>query len=156
MSREDNHTRESLSEVVRAVLPAPTTALARSSAAAPLAGRPLPKQTTGNDHGNPPVITPSQLSCQPSHGPRAAFDKAAAQRRAFNRLQPACAPLLALREDPRALAVALERLAELLPSVDPVGLAACLDYVLFPLLFTVDSAALLRAPAQPGNPLAQT
>lgn len=156
MSSEDNHTRNSAYEVVGAVLPAPSMALARSSAAAPLAGRPLPKQTTGNGHENLPMVIPSQLSCQTSHGPRAAVDKAAAQRCAFNRLQPACAPLLALREDPRALAVALERLAELLPSVDPVGLAACLDYVLFPLLFTVDSAALLRVPAQPGNSLAQT
>ncbi|KAK9820989.1 hypothetical protein WJX81_002818 [Elliptochloris bilobata] len=46
---------------------------------------------------------------------------------------------------------ALERLEEVLPSVEPAGMAACVDYVLFPLLFTVDSAALLRAPEPPGG-----
>ena len=77
-------------------------------------------------------------------------DAAAAQRSAFADLQPVCAPLLALRGDPGALAAALERLEEALPGVEPPGLAACLDYVLFPLMFTVDSAALLRASPPPG------
>ena len=77
---------------------------------------------------------------------------AAAQRRAFARLQPVCAPLLALRGDPGALAGALERLEEALGNVEPLGLAGCVDYVLFPLMFVVDSAALLRASPLPGAP----
>ena len=81
---------------------------------------------------------------------RPAAGAAAAQRSAFVQLQPICAPLLALRGDPGALAAALERLEEALPGVEPIGLAACLDYVLFPLTFIVDSAALLRASQAPG------
>ena len=99
----------------------------------------------------PPALARPQ---NPMQGPLAS-DAAAAQRRAFVRLQPVCAPLLSLRGDPGALAAALERLEEVLPDVEPLGLAACLDYVLFPLMFIVDSAALLRAPQPPGAALSK-
>ena len=123
--------------------------MARGTAPAPAAERRAldsPPSNGRSSHAPPALARPAQ---KPMQG-RPTADAAAAQRSAFADLQPVCAPLLALRGDPGALAAALERLEEALPGVEPLGLAACLDYVLFPLMFTVDSAALLRASPPPG------
>lgn len=137
------------SEGSRQTATPPAAELARGTAPAPAAERRAldsPPSNGPSSHAPPALARPQQKHVQqlPAAG------AAAAQQRAFARLQPVCAPLLALRGDPGALAAALERLEEALPGVEPLGLAACLDYVLFPLMFTVDSAALLRASPPPG------
>jgi len=122
----------------------------------PATGAPLVAAPLTNGHGGPaaggPRRPPSVERRGAAPAPAPAAPAAAEQRRAFARLQPVCAPLLALRSEPGALAAGLQRLAAALPGVGRAGLAACADYVLFPLLFVVDSAALLRAPAPPGVP----
>jgi hypothetical protein len=115
------------------------------------AAAPLSNGHGGRAPGSPRRPLPGERSAA-APAPAPAPSAAAEQRRAFARLQPACAPLLALRGEPGALAAGLQRLAAALPGVSRAGLAACADYVLFPLLFVVDSAALLRAPAAPGAP----
>ena len=67
------------------------------------------------------------------------MDEKARQKATFTRIQPFTSRLLYLREDATSLATCLDDLHATLLSVDDGGLDACADYVLFPLLFIVDS-----------------
>ena len=67
------------------------------------------------------------------------MDEKARQKATFTRIQPFTSKLLYLREDATSLAACLNDLHATLLSVDDGGLDACADYVLFPLLFIVDS-----------------
>ncbi len=69
----------------------------------------------------------------------------------FRELRPICAQLLPLRTSCTALTALLEKLLAVLNTTSPVGLASCLDYVLFPLLFLVDSICAVRGGAAPGR-----
>jgi hypothetical protein len=76
-------------------------------------------------------------------GPAAAEAKA----RVFAQLKPLCSQLLFLRADPQQLQQKLVSLAAAATAADPVGLQACFDYVMYPLLFMLESVAGARAPA---------
>ncbi|GAB4823772.1 hypothetical protein N2152v2_010818 [Parachlorella kessleri] len=67
------------------------------------------------------------------------------RRQAFTLLQPLCSVLLQQRRNPRELAEMLAGLEVLVGELDPRGLAACLDYLLFPLLLAADSVAATRS-----------
>ena len=62
----------------------------------------------------------------------------------FQQLQPVCSLLLKHRADAASLGGDLQRLQHLLAAAEPVGLAGCMDYVLFPLLFGADSIVAKR------------
>ncbi|CAL8470133.1 g9675 [Coccomyxa elongata] len=66
------------------------------------------------------------------------------RRVTFQQLQPICSCLLQHRSDARELSNALRDLNALLQTVDGVGLLGCSDYVLYPLLFIVDSIYVSR------------
>jgi hypothetical protein len=76
-------------------------------------------------------------------GPAAAEAKA----RVFSQLKPLCSQLLFLRADPQQLQQKLDSLAAAVATADSVGLQACFDYVMYPLLFMLESAAAARIPA---------
>lgn len=76
-------------------------------------------------------------------GPAAAEAKA----RVFSQLKPLCSQLLFLRAQPQQLQQTLDSLAAALAAAEPVGLKACFDYVMYPLLFMLESAAAARSPA---------
>ena len=63
---------------------------------------------------------------------------------AFQKLRPICAQLLPLRSSAGKLAKELDDLHAAIHSADPEGLASCLEYVLFPLLFLIDSICATR------------
>ena len=69
----------------------------------------------------------------------------------FRQLRPRCAKLLPLRSSTTELATELKELRALLSSASPVGLAGCLEYILFPLLFIVDSICAVRGGSPPGS-----
>ncbi|KAG1680797.1 hypothetical protein FOA52_008130 [Chlamydomonas sp. UWO 241] len=78
--------------------------------------------------------------------------KAASRTAAFQALRPVCSELMMHRAVPAALQEGLSQLQSLLGSLDPEGLAAVWDYVMFPLLLIVDSIApLRRAPGTGGG-----
>lgn len=62
----------------------------------------------------------------------------------FWQLQPLCSNLLKARKDATELEGFVSRLAKMLERVDPVGLQACLDYVLFPLTVILDASLSSR------------
>lgn len=62
----------------------------------------------------------------------------------FQQLQPVCSQLLRHRADAESLGRDLQRLQHLLAAAEPVGLAGCMDYVLFPLMFGADSIVAKR------------
>ncbi|KAK9816315.1 hypothetical protein WJX74_010667 [Apatococcus lobatus] len=62
----------------------------------------------------------------------------------FQRLRPICAQLLPLRSSAGRLARELDSLQVVICSANLEGLASCLEYVLFPLLFLVDSICAVR------------
>lgn len=76
-------------------------------------------------------------------------DPAAAEAAAdaFQRLKPICAQLLGLRNQPQALAAALAVLRGTIEGAPTAGLARCYDYVTYPLLFMLEAARAMRAPA---------
>jgi hypothetical protein len=77
--------------------------------------------------------------------PPAAPDAAAAARRAaFALLKPACSRLLQLRADAPALRATLDELHAALAAAPAAGLAACWDYVAWPLFIALDSGAAIR------------
>ena len=69
----------------------------------------------------------------------------------FRQVRPVCARLLPLRSCTTELATELKELRGLLASASPVGLAGCLEYILFPLLFIVDSICAVRGGSAPGS-----
>lgn len=74
------------------------------------------------------------------------------QRQAvFQQLRPICAQLLPLRATAGKLTRELETLRRVVESANPKGLAGCLEYVLFPLLFLVDSICTTRRGSAPGG-----
>lgn len=68
---------------------------------------------------------------------------------AFRQLQPICTRILPLRESVTGLTAVLTQLKGMLHDVDAVGLKGCMDYVLYPLLYGIDSIALTRAGGHP-------
>lgn len=66
------------------------------------------------------------------------------RRVTFQQLQPICSCLLQHRSDARELSNALRDLNALLQTVDGAGLLGCSDYVLYPLLFIVESIYVSR------------
>jgi hypothetical protein len=76
-------------------------------------------------------------------GPGAAAP--AARRAAFAALRPVCTRLLQLRGDAAAMRAALDDLRAAIVAAPPQGLAACWDYVTFPLFIALDSAASIRS-----------
>lgn len=94
--------------------------------------------------GAPTALTTALLPAPPS-------DTEGTRRAAFLRLQPLCAALLPLRAAPRPLASALAVLQGSMAGIEPRGLQACMDYVMFPLMHVVDSIAALRAQRPPGG-----
>jgi hypothetical protein len=76
-------------------------------------------------------------------GPAAAEAKA----HVFAQLKPLCSKLLFLRAEPQQLQQTLDSLAAAVAAADPVGLQACFDYVMYPLLFMMESTAAARSPA---------
>jgi hypothetical protein len=75
-------------------------------------------------------------------GPAAAEAKA----RVFSQLKPICSQLLFLRAEPQQLQQTLASLAAAAAAADEVGLQACFDYVMYPLLFMLESIAACRTP----------
>ena len=69
----------------------------------------------------------------------------------FQQLRPICAQLLPLRSSAGRLARELDSLHLAILSANPEGLASCLEYVLFPLLFLVDSICATRKGSLPGG-----
>ena len=69
----------------------------------------------------------------------------------FRQLRSTCAQLLPLRSSASKLTEILVLLLSQLDSAHPVGLAGCLDYVLFPLLFLADSICAVRGGSAPGG-----
>ncbi|KAK9915923.1 hypothetical protein WJX75_006066 [Coccomyxa subellipsoidea] len=67
-----------------------------------------------------------------------------ARRLVFEQLQPLCSCLLQHRNDVRELSKALNDLSSLLCTLNVEGLRGCSSYVLFPLLFIVDSTYASR------------
>lgn len=65
----------------------------------------------------------------------------------FQRLKPICAQLLGLRSQPQALTAALAVLRDTIEGAPAAGLARCYDYVTYPLLFMLEAATAMRAPA---------
>jgi hypothetical protein len=63
---------------------------------------------------------------------------------AFSQLRPVCAPLLLDRNDRSVLSGRLKELHEVLERLGPAGLQGCMDYVLYPLMFVVDSIPITR------------
>ena len=78
----------------------------------------------------------------------AAFD---ARKVVFQQLKPYTSQLLQLRDSPARLQTLLQRLEAAIKDADPAGLNSngCMDYILFPLMFGVDSIAVTRRPGQP-------
>ena len=70
-----------------------------------------------------------------------------ARAEVFATLRPLCAGLLQHRQDPAALYQALKSLQEALASADPVGLSACYDYTMFPLIIMLESVSTAQAAA---------
>ena len=63
----------------------------------------------------------------------------------FRQLQPVCTKILPLRESVAGLTALLPQLEAALTGVDAVGLRGCMDYILYLLLYGIDSIALTRA-----------
>lgn len=85
------------------------------------------------------------------------MDVEPARRLVFEQLQPLCSCLLQHRNDVRELSKALNDLSSLLCTLNVEGLRGCSNYVLFPLLFIVDSTYASRNKAgkeyAPDSPL---
>ncbi|KAF6264998.1 hypothetical protein COO60DRAFT_1187513 [Scenedesmus sp. NREL 46B-D3] len=76
-------------------------------------------------------------------GPAAAEAKA----QVFAQLKPICSQLLFLRGEPQLLQEKLDALALAVTAAHPTGLQACFDYVMYPLMFMLESVAAARTPA---------
>jgi hypothetical protein len=62
-------------------------------------------------------------------------------------MKPICAQLLGLRNQPQAMTAALAVLRDTIEGAPAAGLARCYDYVTYPLLFMLEAATAMRAPA---------
>lgn len=69
------------------------------------------------------------------------------KRAVFQQLQPVCSKLLEQRHDAPSMVQQLNALSTALADVDKLGLRGCFDYVLFPILFLIDSILALRSKA---------
>ncbi len=72
------------------------------------------------------------------------MDMETARRVAFQQLRPLCSCLMQHRNDVPELSDALRKMDARLHALDRDGLQGCSDYVLFPLLFIVDSIYAVR------------
>jgi hypothetical protein len=71
----------------------------------------------------------------------------AEQAAAFQQLRPVMTAVLQHRQDPVAMHTALCSVQQVVQAAPPSGLAACFDYVTFPLLLILESAAAARQQA---------
>lgn len=76
-----------------------------------------------------------------------AFD---ARTMVFQQLRPYTSQLLQSRGSPPRLQALLQRLKTVIKDADAAGLNChgCMDYILFPLMFGVDSIAVTRRPGE--------
>lgn len=68
---------------------------------------------------------------------------------AFSALQPHCAAIMQLRDEPQALSRRLQALQAVVSEAERPGLQACVDYVLLPLVHLMDSIARFGKGMQP-------